>query len=44
MLLHQQTVDRANLKRPVFAVTAGRSGTKYLQKLFALLPDTLSLH
>jgi hypothetical protein len=44
MPIPQIVVERANAKRPVFTVTAGRSGTKYLQKLFALLPDTTSLH
>jgi hypothetical protein len=44
MPIPQQVVDQANAKRPVFTVTAGRSGTKFLQKLFALLPDTASFH
>lgn len=44
MLVPQQLIDRANSKRPVFAVTAGRSGTKYLQRLFGLLPGTASMH
>lgn len=44
MLVPQQLTDRVNAMRPVFTVTAGRSGTKLLHKLFGLMPDTLSLH
>lgn len=28
----------------VFTITAGRTGTKFVQQIFGLLPDTLSLH
>jgi hypothetical protein len=46
----QETADPAALlatvrrMRLVFTVTAGRTGTTYLTRLFALLPDTVSLH
>lgn len=39
-----ELVDRINTKNPVFTVTAGRTGTTYVSHLFALLPDTYSVH
>lgn len=40
----REIVDRVNSKQPVFTVTAGRTGTTYVSRLFALLPDTYSVH
>lgn len=37
-------VEHVNRKRPIFSVTAGRTGTTYVTELFALMPDTLALH
>lgn len=44
MSLQMTLVEQARKKRPVFAVTAGRSGTKFLAKLLSLFPDTASKH
>jgi hypothetical protein len=47
---HQPTEDieallaAVHAKNLVFCVTAGRTGTTYLQHLFALCPETTSLH
>lgn len=37
-------LSRTRTKNLVFTVTAGRTGTLFLQKLLSLLPDTTSLH
>jgi len=42
--LNQEILEKIQAKKCVFTITAGRTGTNYLQKLFALFPDTLSLH
>lgn len=39
-----ELLSKVRDKRCVFTVTAGRTGTNLLQKLFSLLPDTLSEH
>ena len=40
----QTLVEQVNQKRPVFTVTAGRTGTTYVTELFGLMPDTCSVH
>ncbi|MGC2062673.1 MAG: hypothetical protein WA610_06820 [Thermodesulfovibrionales bacterium] len=42
--LDSELIEKIRAKKCVFTITAGRTGTNYLQKLFALFPDTLSLH
>jgi len=42
--LDAELIEKIRAKKCVFTITAGRTGTNYLQKLFALFPDTLSLH
>jgi hypothetical protein len=37
-------LEAVQRKTLVFTITAGRTGTVYLQRLFALFPDTTSLH
>lgn len=44
MSLPLSLVESARKKRPVFAVTAGRSGTKFLAKALGLFPDTAAHH
>ena len=44
MSLPMSLVEAARKKRPVFTVSAGRSGTKFLAKLLGLFPDTAAHH
>jgi hypothetical protein len=43
-VLNHEILKSIKSKRCVFTITAGRTGTNYLQKLFTLFPDTLSVH
>jgi hypothetical protein len=42
--LAAELIEKIQDKQCVFTITAGRTGTNYLQKLFELFPDTLSVH
>jgi len=42
--LPMSLIEAARKKRPVFTVSAGRSGTKFLAKLLGLFPDTAAHH
>ena len=44
MTLPMSLIEAARKKRPVFTVSAGRSGTKFLAKLLGLFPDTAAHH
>jgi hypothetical protein len=44
MRTNNEIIRTVQSKGPIFTVTAGRTGTTYVSRLFSLLPDTYSVH
>ena len=44
MKTNGEIIRSVNDKKPIFTVTAGRTGTTYVSRLFGLLPETHAVH
>ena len=44
MKISNELIRSVNGKRPIFTVTAGRTGTTYVTRLFSLMPNTQAVH